>query len=98
MEKEVKIPNFTVKEVKLAYSQSFDWGLEYSSIPEAWKISKGEDVLVAVIDTGKPNHIDIGDNAITGVNFVEGETIQDFNGHQTHCVGIISAKDNNQGM
>lgn len=97
MEKEVKIPNFTVKEVKLAYSQSFDWGLEYSSIPEAWKISKGEDVLVAVIDTGKPNHIDIGDNAITGVNFVEGETIQDFNGHQTHCVGIISAKDNNQG-
>lgn len=31
-------------------------------------------------------------------NFVESEGIEDLNGHQTHCSGIICARNNNIGM
>ena len=45
-----------------------------------------------------PVHRDINDNALPGESFVDGEEIEDLHGHQTHCVGIISAKDNDEGM
>ena len=51
-----------------------------------------------VIDTGHPVHPDIGDNAIPGKNFIANEPIEDENGHQLHCTGIICAKDNETGM
>ena len=94
---EVSIPNYQVNEMTATLSQSLDWGMKYCNIPESWKISKGKGISIVVIDTGKPNHNDIGDNAIAGVNLVSGEGIEDLNGHQTHCVGIICAKDNNPG-
>jgi len=79
-------------------SQIVDWGLVQNKIPETWKITKGEGIKVMVIDTGHPVHSDIGDNVIIGDNFVEDEPHEDLNGHQTHCVGIICAKNNKFGM
>ncbi len=98
MKEDIKLPEFKVNEVFTSFSQSFDWGLKYTNIPKTWKVTQGEGVTVAVIDTGMPNHVDIGDNAVSGGNFIDGEDIYDYNGHQTHCVGIISAKDNEQGF
>lgn len=95
---QVTLPDFAVDEVFNSLSQSMDWSLKYSNIPETWKTTKGEGITIAVIDSGMPDHPDIGDNAVEGKNFVSDEDIYDHNGHQTHCVGIISAKDNNQGF
>ena len=98
MKEDIKLPDFKVEEVFTTFSQSFDWGLKYSNIPNTWKVTQGEGITIAVIDTGMTDHIDIGDNAVEGANFIEGEDIYDYNGHQTHCVGIISAKNNQQGF
>ena len=98
MKEEVKLPDFKVEEISTTSSQSFDWSLKYANIPNTWKITQGEGMTIAVIDTGMPDHVDIGDNAVAGANLVDGEDIYDYNGHQTHCVGIICAKNNNQGF
>lgn len=93
----VKLPEFTVEEVFTSFAQSFDWSLKYQNIPNTWKVTQGEGVTIVVIDTGMPDHTDIGDNAIEGENFIPSEDIYDHNGHQTHCVGIICAKNNKEG-
>jgi subtilisin family serine protease len=97
-DEQVSLPHFTIDKVFPTFSQSIDWGLKHSNIPETWEITKGDNITIAVIDTGLPDHPDIGDNAIAGKNYIKSEDIYDYNGHQTHCVGIISAKDNRQGF
>ena len=62
------------------------------------RLLKEKESLVMVIDTGFPDHIDIGDNAIRGKNFIPNEPLEDENGHQSHCVGIICGKNNGIGM
>lgn len=57
----------------------------------------GDDVKVAVFDTGISQHEDL--TIIDGISFVESENhYNDLNGHGTHVAGIISAKDNNIGI
>ena len=95
---EIRLPEYKVEEVYTSFSQTTDWGLSKLNIPKIWKESTGQNVIIGVIDTGYPDHPDISDNAIKGKSFITNESIEDKHGHQTHCVGIISAKDNNQGM
>ena len=95
---ETKLPSVDIEHVMGALSEVEGWGLKQNKISQAWELTRGEGVTVAVIDTGMPRHNDIGDNAIQGGHFVEGQDPFDNQGHQTHCVGIICAKDNDQGM
>lgn len=61
---------------------------------------KGAGAKVAVIDTGLDQHPDLVSNLdVAGSrNFVPRETIQDVNGHATHCGGIVAADDNGRGV
>jgi subtilisin family serine protease len=93
-----KLPSVDVNEEMSSLSQRIDWGLKQLNVPATWSITKGEGVTAMVIDTGHPVHPDIGDNAIPGKNFIANEPIEDENGHQLHCTGIICAKDNETGM
>lgn len=94
----VKIPEFQVERVLNVLSQQQGWGIKQLNIPSAWSHTKGEGVLIAVIDTGMTDHPDVDGNCTTGENFVPYESDMDLNGHQTHCVGIICAKNNDMGM
>jgi subtilisin family serine protease len=94
MKKDIYLPPFSVKEVLSTLSQTQCWSIRETKIPATWGITKGEGMKAVVIDTGHPLHIDIGDNAIEGKNFIKDEDIYDKNGHQTHVTGIICAKDN----
>jgi len=98
MNEETYLPKIEVNEELTSLSQRIDWGLTQSNVPETWKITQGEGITVLVIDTGMVEHPDVGDNAIPGENFVPNEPLKDENGHQTHCVGIICAKNNEVGM
>ena len=98
MDGKIYLPKIEINETLNSLSQVVDWGLRQSNVPETWKVTRGEGISVLVIDTGYPEHKDIGDNATRGKNFISGEPIEDENGHQTHCVGIICAKDNGIGM
>ena len=88
-----------------SWGQSYDdlWGLKKIQCEQAWDLSQGEGVVVAVIDTGVDyNHSDIKDNmwddgyGHCGYNFVNdtNDPMDDF-GHGTHCAGTIAAVGNN---
>lgn len=61
---------------------------------------RGRGAQVVVIDTGVDRHPDLVQNLdlTNSRNFVPGETIQDVNGHHTHCAGIVAADDNTFGV
>ena len=93
-----ELPKVDINEEMSTLSQRIDWGLRQLNVPSTWSVTKGKGITVMVIDTGHPVHPDIGDNATPGKNFIPNEPIEDENGHQLHCTGIICAKDNQTGM
>ena len=85
-----------------ALQQEIPWGVEKIQAPEAWDITKGAGVKVAILDTG----IDVDWNGTEldikgGVNFEgtakDGSTDPkdwtDKNGHGSHVAGIVAALD-----
>ena len=96
-------PNLIVKPVMTPndpyYTSGALWGVTKMRCEKAWNISQGQDVIVALIDTGVDyNHPDICNNIYRDIN---GKIISnvpdpmDTNGHGTHCAGIIAATGNN---
>lgn len=80
--------------------QYFGWEITLFDIQDRWKISQGEGVIAAVIDTGCDlYHDDIKDNLIEGKNFIDPKKDPiDVNGHGTHVSGTIAAVNNGLGM
>ncbi len=66
MHNDIKLPPLKIEQVYSSFSQTTDWGLNQLEIPKIWSSSTGKNVLIGVIDTGHPNHPDIGENAIKG--------------------------------
>ena len=44
-----------------ALSQTQNWGMGLSSIQNVWQLTKGEDVVVAILDTGIAEHVDLSE-------------------------------------
>lgn len=80
--------------------QIMGWEITKFNIPNAWNLSDGEGVVVAVLDTGCDlDHQDIKDNLIEGINFIEKNSSPiDKNGHGTHVSSTIAASNNNRGI
>jgi subtilisin family serine protease len=78
------------------------WQITSFDLPEAWKYSQGEGVVVAVIDTGCDlDHPDLKENLVIlrGSNFINPRKPPiDDNAHGTHCTGIICALKNGHGI
>lgn len=80
--------------------QSIPWGIERVKAPQAWDITRGKGIKVAVLDTGIDyTHPDILPNYRGGISFVPTETDpRDHNRHGTHVAGTIAAADNDFGV
>lgn len=62
------------------------WGLQ--AVRAVNSSFSGKGIRVAVLDTGCDlKHPDFAGRAITSRSFVPGESVQDGNGHGTHCIG-----------
>ncbi|MEM1242735.1 MAG: S8 family serine peptidase [Cyanobacteria bacterium P01_H01_bin.26] len=62
------------------------WGLQATGVVES--AYSGLGIKVAVLDTGLDlNHPDFAGRSIQSQSFISGETVQDANGHGTHCLG-----------
>lgn len=84
-------------------AQTTDWGISKMNIPAAWGYltpTTGNDIIVAVIDTGvQLNHPDLS-AAIQagGYDYVDNDSVpEDPHGHGTHVAGIIAATNNSVG-
>lgn len=86
------------------YQEGKQWNMEMLGIENAWKVSDGEGVIVAVLDTG----ISTGDGKyprvpdlrqtcmVKGYNFIDDDTdAYDWHGHGTHVGGTIAQSTNN---
>ncbi len=63
-----------------SWGQSYDdlWGLKRISCPSAWDLSKGDGVVVAVVDTGLDmTHPDIAGNVWTNAGEIPGNGVDD---------------------
>ena len=80
--------------------QFYGWEIQKFEVQKYWQYSMGEDITVAVIDTGCDlNHDDLKINIIDGYNFIEeGLPPMDRNCHGSHVAGTVAAYDNNLGM
>ncbi len=81
-------------------SQKLGWEIQKFDIEKVWQKSTGENVTVAVIDTGCDfNHPDLKDNVVDGKNFIElNKDPTDKNGHGSHVSGTIAAINNQLGI
>lgn len=77
---------------------SKQWFLDAISANEAWKVTSGNGVKVAVLDTGcDVNHEDLKNNIAETYSTIDGKTdVTDNVGHGTHCAGTIAAALDNK--
>lgn len=78
----------------------YPWSVIRMDLNDLWKLTLGQNVKVAVIDTGvNYNHPDLKDNYAGGENFWKpGTPPLDDNGHGTHIAGTIAAVHNGSGV
>jgi len=76
------------------------WNITAFDLPKVWKKTKGEDVVVHVLDTGADlDHPDLEANLLPGKNFIRGgKKPHDDCEHGSHCIGIICAPQNGIGI
>lgn len=94
------LPPFQVERVMAASSQSVDWGITALGIPSLWTKTKGKGIRVAVLDTGTSiDHPDLLTAIVEAKDFTGSRYGPvDMNGHSSHCLGIIGARDNDTGV
>ncbi len=73
------------------------WGNYSVNATDAWEITQGAGVIVAVIDTGvDPTHEDLAANLLPGFDYVDDDADPtDEDGHGTHVAGTVAAVRNN---
>jgi lantibiotic leader peptide-processing serine protease len=80
----------------------YQWDMTAINAPGAWNLGyTGEGARVAVIDTGiDTDHPDLAQNIdfAASASMVDGETIEDYDGHGSNVAGIIAAADNSRGV
>ncbi len=70
-------------------SADYTWGLQAIGVPSSkWD---GTGIRVAVLDTGADvHHPDLRNKIVAARSFVQGEVVDDLNGHGTHCSGTVA--------
>lgn len=95
-----RLPRFDVRATLVSLSETVDWSLAAYGVPETWRTARGEEVTVAVLDTGiEATHPDLADALEDARDFTGSRFgVADRNGHGTHVCGVIAARRNNVGV
>ncbi|MET9914122.1 S8 family serine peptidase [Streptomyces sp. NPDC006476] len=88
------VTRHTTAEMAAAHGPAWDeqrwtWGLQ--AIRASLSTLTGRDVKIAVLDTGvDTDHPDLAGRIEATASFVPGQTVEDGNGHGTHCIGTAA--------
>jgi subtilisin family serine protease len=75
----------------------YQWHMSMLQVPQAWSVTMGEGVVVAVVDTGVTAGQDGFHKLLPGRDFVDNDQKpDDLNGHGTHVAGTIAQAVNNR--
>ena len=89
------LPSFAINKTS---QETMNWGMICEGIPDLWKITKGRNIKVAVLDTGVAQHHQDFSGAILQVADFTNNGVEDKIGHGTFVAGIIGARQNNFGV
>ncbi len=80
--------------------QIYSWGINSINAQEAWSKTKGENVKIAILDTGVDvSHPDLKNNIKGTYNAIENNNeVEDGCGHGTLIAGIIASAKNSFGV
>jgi subtilisin len=88
------IPFSSISPQTMSFSSTWSWCLDTIGITTGYDVSTGNGVKVAVLDTGIDlHHPDFQNRLLENDNthcFIAQETVQDGNGHGTHCAGVLA--------
>ena len=73
------------------------WHLPRDKYRPIRKQTAGKGIKVAVLDTGVYNHPDLP-TPVAAKSFIRGQTVNDRNGHGTHCSGTVLSRDEDIGL
>jgi subtilisin family serine protease len=73
------------------------WSLAVIQAFDAWNITTGSDIIIAILDTGvSPSHPDLGGRVLSGFDFVNNDDDpRDDDGHGTFTAGVAAAEGDN---
>ena len=73
------------------------WGLQLAGFTTAWERTRGDPIVVAVVDTGvDASQPDLAGRVLPGVDLVNGDSdASNNNGHGTAVAGVIAARGDN---
>ncbi|MEO5711420.1 MAG: S8 family serine peptidase [Nocardioidaceae bacterium] len=78
---------------KTQYVDDSSYAIASIGVPQAWSLSTGQGVTVAVVDSGvDPGNAHLQGAMVPGASFVPGPPTEDILGHGTGVAGIIAAR------
>jgi subtilisin family serine protease len=100
---EVVLPPIDIEQIdfKTLQSEVLDYWHGLVKTESAFKETKGEGVVVFVLDTTyKTDHADLKDNLLLqyAASFIDGPGDDDTHGHGIHCLGLVGGVDNEIGI
>jgi subtilisin family serine protease len=80
--------------------QKAGWSISAFDLSSVWTKTKGEGVVIGVLDTGCDlDHPDLKNNLLQGLNLINPKSEPwDDNRHGTHVCGIVAAENNEIGV